>query len=54
MHEEKEYKHNYCGVSVSFFLKFRLFFLEKKNNTEKSTLTAFHSGDLARLPLGQI
>ena len=44
-----------CGWWVRFiFLEFfkRFFFFGKENNTEKSTLTPFHSGDLARLPLG--
>jgi hypothetical protein len=54
MHEEKEQTQIVVGGSDSFFLKFRVFILEKENNTEKSTLTVIHSGDLARLPLGQI
>ena len=54
MHEEKEQTQIVVGGSDSFFLKFRVFILEKENNTEKSTLTVSHSGDLARLPLGQI
>ena len=54
MHEEKEQTQFVVGGSDSYFWKFSNFFLEKENNTEKSTLTAIHIGDLARLPLGQI
>ena len=32
----------------------KIFFCGKENNTEKSTLTFLHIGDLARVPLGQI
>ena len=56
MHEEKE-QHNLwlVGQIYIFGIFQRLFiFLGKETNTEKSTLTVIHSGDLARLPLGQI
>ena len=47
-------KHNLGLVSQIHIFGIFDFFFGKKNNTEKSTLTAMHSGDLARLPLGQI
>jgi hypothetical protein len=46
-----------CGwwVRLIFLERFQRFiFLGKKIQHEKSTLTFYHSGDLARLPLGQI
>ena len=54
MHEKKEQTQFVVRGSDSFFWKIRFFFLEKENNNEKSALTFFHIGDLARLPLGQI
>ena len=55
MHEEKEQHNLWLVGQIHIFGIFqKIFYIGKRKQHEKSTHTFEHSGDLARVPLGQI